>query len=144
MLLSTQSIFSDAQVVTATAASTNIIDFGEPSTPVYGNQLTPDMGMGTPKVFMCELMEDANTDSGAAGDESLTVQIETSTDSSFVHSRVLAESKFETHVKGTRLPVKTLPLHCERYVRLNYVVAGTKPDYKITAGFVAGYQGFRK
>jgi len=52
MLLSTQSIFSDAQVVTATAASTNIIDFGEPGTPVYSNQLTPDMGMGTKSIHV--------------------------------------------------------------------------------------------
>lgn len=70
MIFDAQNLFSDEQAVTATAASTNLIDFGEPR----------DMGTGKP-IYFVVIVDVAFTDSGS--DSTIAVTLETDDNAGF-------------------------------------------------------------
>ncbi|WP_272962323.1 Bbp16 family capsid cement protein [Alcanivorax jadensis] len=127
MLLDAQNLFSDAQAITATAASTNVIDTGSAKDDGKGGSI--------PLLIQCVADFDNLT--------SLTVALQTDTTSGFgsattLYSVVVPLADLKA---GYQTPVITLPQGVERYLRLNYTVTGTAPTVgAITAGIAAGVQ----
>ncbi|WP_319703291.1 Bbp16 family capsid cement protein [Cronobacter sakazakii] len=127
MLLDQQALFSAAQAITATAASTNVIDTGS----------AKDVGKGGDVPLLIQVVEGLNNLT------SLTVAVQTDDNAAFssptdVISMVIPVASL---VSGYKTPVITLPMKMGRYVRLNYTVTGTAPTTgKVTAGIVGGVQ----
>ncbi|MFQ6256115.1 Bbp16 family capsid cement protein [Yersinia enterocolitica] len=126
MILDKLLMFSEAQAVTATAASTDVIDLG----PIKGTKR--DIGVGEPIEFWAMV----NTTATAAGAATLNVQLQTSTDNAtwvtLFDSGSLALASL---VAGKRILSTKVPQGVLKYLRVNYVV-GTGP---LTAGaFTAG------
>ena len=137
MIFDTESMFSDAQAVTATAASTNIIDLGAPQTPMHAQAaITQDVGRGTAAPIRIQVVEAFNTLT------SLKIDIEVDNDVNFGSAKVVASVTvlLADLVAGYVAPMAYLPRGADgRYIRLNYTVAGTDPtEGKITAGWVFG------
>lgn len=140
-ILSKQDEFSDGQAITATAASTNIIDLGATGTPAGSSvALVRDIGKGgmlPMEVLVTEAFNNLT---------SLEVQLEVDDNSSFSSAKLVASTgaiALAKLVKGYRLPFPAeVPEGTdERYFRLRYVVVGTAPTTgKISAGIVAGRQ----
>ena len=119
-------MFSEAQAVTASAASTDVIDLS----PIDGTRR--DIGVGYPLEFWATV----NTTATAAGAATLNVQLQTSPDNStwttLYDSGTLALAALTA---GKRLFSAKVPAGVQRYLRVNYVV-GTGP---LTAGaFTSG------
>ncbi|MEQ9887615.1 Bbp16 family capsid cement protein [Pectobacterium zantedeschiae] len=126
MILDKLLMFSEAQAVTATAASTDVIDLG----PIDGTRR--DIGVGTPLEFFVNV----NTTATAAGAATVNIQLQTSADNStyvtLFDSSALA---LATLTAGKRVASVKVPQGVLRYLRVNYSVA-TGP---LTAGaFTAG------
>jgi hypothetical protein len=137
MLLSKQTLLSDQQAVTASAASTNIIDLGAAGTPVRGNALVRDIGAGQPVGILIQATE-AFTAAGAA---TLTVTLEVDDNDAFGSATTVWTSGAigkATLVAGYRLPIEYLPKGVnERYLRAYYTVAtGPMTAGKITCGLM--------
>ncbi|MBK59427.1 MAG: hypothetical protein CML01_11565 [Pseudomonas sp.] len=127
MLFDAKLLLSNQQAITATAPSTDVIDTGSEK----------DVGKGGCVPLVIQVTEDFNTLT------SLSVAIQTDSDSAFGSPKTLATVTIVlADLKaGYITPVITLPQGCERYIRLNYTVAGTAPTTgKVTAGIVAGVQ----
>lgn len=127
MLFDAKLLLSNQQAITATAPSTDVIDTGSEK----------DVGKGGCVPLVIQVTEDFNTLT------SLAVAIQTDSDSAFGSPKTLATVTIVlADLKaGYITPVITLPQGCERYIRLNYTVAGTAPTTgKVTAGIVAGVQ----
>ena len=126
MILDKLLMFSEAQAVTASAASTDVIDL----IPIDGTRR--DIGVGYPLEFWANV----NTTATAAGAATLNVQLQTSPDNStwttLYDSGTLALAALTA---GKRLFSAKVPAGVQRYLRVNYVV-GTGP---LTAGaFTSG------
>lgn len=140
MIFDAQTLFSDGQAVTATAASTNTIDLGATGTPYGGSALVRDPGKG------CKVPISVTVTEAFATLTSLTISVETDDNTGF--------SSAATVFTTTAIPVATLVLGYsvpmlieipegtkERYVRLKYTVGGSIATAgKITAGIVAARQ----
>lgn len=141
MIMSLQDLYSDAQAITASAASTNYYDRGAKGTP-YGaySALAGDMGKGSIVPLRIQVVE------AFATLTSLKVALQADTDSGFATA---LETIYETEaipvaslVAGyyfnlTQIPMKTT----KRYLRLYYTVAGSNATTgKITAGHVLANQ----
>ncbi|EIY2246820.1 TPA: Bbp16 family capsid cement protein [Klebsiella pneumoniae] len=127
MLLDQQALFSAAQAITATAASTNVIDTGS----------NKDVGKYGDIPLLIQVVEGFNNLT------SLTVTVQTDDNSAFSSaSDVLSMTiPLASLVLGYKSPVITLPMKMERYIRLNYTVTGTAPTTgKVTAGITGGVQ----
>lgn len=127
MILDKENLFSQDQAVTGTAASTNIIDLG----------VNRDIGKGVPIPVLIQVTEDF------AGLTSLTASIETDDNASFSSATVLATSgavPVADLVAGKQMNLQYMPTGTERYLRINYTVAGTGTAGTVTAGVVAGLQ----
>jgi len=127
MLLDQQAIFSAAQAITATAASTNVIDTGS----------NKDVGKYGDIPLLIQVVEGFNNLT------SLTVTVQTDDNSAFSSAAdVLSMTiPLASLVLGYKSPVITLPMKMERYIRLNYTVTGTAPTTgKVTAGITGGVQ----
>ncbi|HCP0430181.1 TPA: hypothetical protein OUT51_002550 [Escherichia coli] len=119
-------MFSEAQAVTNTAASTDVIDLG----PIDGKRR--DIGVGYPLEFWA-LVNEAAT---ASGDATVNIQLQTSENNSswttIYDSGALAKTALTA---GKRVVYAKVPAGVQRYLRVNYSVA-TGP---LTAGeFTAG------
>ncbi|MCK7030064.1 Bbp16 family capsid cement protein [Enterobacter kobei] len=126
MILDKLLMFSEAQAVTASAASTDVIDLS----PIDGTRR--DIGVGYPLEFWATV----NTTATAAGAATLNVQLQTSPDNStwttLYDSGTLALAALTA---GKRLFSAKVPAGVQRYLRVNYVI-GTGP---LTAGaFTSG------
>lgn len=127
MLFDAKLLMSNAQAITASAASTDIIDRGD----------SKDVGRAGDIPLVIQVIESFNTLT------SLTIDLQTDDSSGFGTARSLyqivvplADLKL-----GYQTPVITLPQKTKRYLRVNYTVTGTAPTAgKITAGVVAGVQ----
>lgn len=127
MILDKQLEFSNAQAITATAPSTNVIDLGPKgprgSSTGVGGHLPIEFTVGT--TFT------------AAGAATLTIQIRTSDAADMSGATVVASSQalaLTDLVAGKDVPYyPTLPANMKRYVDLNYVVT-TGP---MTAGTIS-------
>ena len=127
MLLDQQALFSAAQAITATAASTNVIDTGS----------NKDVGKYGDIPLLIQVVEGFNNLT------SLTVTVQTDDNSAFSSAAdVLSMTiPLASLVLGYKSPVITLPMKRERYIRLNYTVTGTAPTTgKVTAGITGGVQ----
>ncbi len=127
MLLDQQALFSAAQAITATAASTNVIDTGS----------NKDVGKYGDIPLLIQVVEGFNNLT------SLTVTVQTDDNSAFSSAAdVLSMTiPLASLVLGYKSPVITLPMKMKRYIRLNYTVTGTAPTTgKVTAGIAGGVQ----
>lgn len=135
MLTSEQQLFSDAQAVTTSAASTNLIDLGATGTVLGAPAaLVRDIAKGKPiPIYVRHLV--------AAGGTSPTfqVQVQIDTDSGFGSATTVATSESvagaaagQEQYVDVYLPEGTN----ERYLRLNYVTGGTTPTHTVEAGIV--------
>lgn len=127
MLLDQQALFSAAQAITATAASTNVIDTGS----------NKDVGKYGDIPLLIQVVEGFNNLT------SLTVTVQTDDNSAFSSAAdVLSMTiPLASLVLGYKSPVITLPMKMERYIRLIYTVTGTAPTTgKVTAGITGGVQ----
>lgn len=139
MILSNQQLFSDAQAVTSTAISENVIDLGLPGTPYRAQgPLRQDIGKGTKVPVLIQVVEDF------AGATSVTIAIECAEnanltgDKNVVHSEQIAVADL---VAGKQTFVQVLPTGLDkRYLGLRYTVAGTATAGAITAGITMGVQ----
>lgn len=111
---------SDDQALTATAASTNTVDFGA----------TRDIAPGEPMYLVV-------TSKAAPGGTSPTIAISIETDdntgfssaTTLVSSGTLAAAAFGL---GTRIVIP-VPHGCERYVRGKFTLGGTSPTFTVDA-----------
>ncbi len=132
--------FSNAQAITATAVSTNVVDLLATGTAFgHAAALKRDFGKGYDIPFLVQVVESFNTLT------SLTVTLQGSTDEAFTSPQTIWTSgavPLATLVAGYRLPISELPEGTTfRYIRLSYTVAGSNPTLgKITAGIVAARQ----
>jgi len=127
MFLDSRLEFSDRQVVTSTATTTNIVDFG---------QKKPNLGGAPTHLYV--VMTVNQTFAGLTG---LTLELEESDQES---------SGFAAVAKGKELKpadlavgaqyIIPMPLHHKRYIRGRYVVAGTATAGKVSLHIVNGLQ----
>ena len=141
MILDTQSMFSDDQAITATAASTNIIDLGATGTVVGSSSaLKRYLGQSEP----IEILVQWTATAVSGGSSTVTVDLETDDNSGFSSATTLATTGAvvkATLVQGHRMSIKFMPEKTERYIRLNYTVATANLTAgTVTAGLVIGTQ----
>ena len=128
-------LFSDGQAVTATAASTNVVDLGS-----HDVDYARDTGLGTSIPLELSVTESFNNLT------SLTISIEIDDNAAFSSPTTIWTSPAYTQAQLATGAKYLLPDHLpagisERYIRLKYTVAGTAPTTgKITAGVSAGRQ----
>lgn len=120
-------LFSDAQALTVTADSTNVIDLG----------VDRNVGQGEPLavVIQTDVAADFTTE-----DEDYTVQIETDSVEAMSSARIIQSRNFVTAnaaelAAGTKI-VMALGHDNERYIQLSFVLAGTTPTWTVTAYLV--------
>lgn len=141
MIFDATTLFSNAQAVTATTASANIIDLGATGT-VFGAAaaIGRDVGKGRQVSIRASVVESFNNLT------SLSIGIETDDNAGFASAKTVwtspAYALADLAVGAKLLLPDDLPVGTdERYVRLKYTVAGTAPTLgKITAGVTAGNQ----
>lgn len=133
MILDKNTLFSDAQAITATAVSTDFLDLQALGvTPHRGAQLLHNVGHKEIPLLI-QVVEAFNTLT------SLTVSIESDDNTSFSSAKsVLSETIVLAGLTlGKKSVIRMLPVIKERYVRIKYTVAGTDPTLgKMTAGIV--------
>ena len=126
MILDTQSLFSNNQVIKTTIASENVIDYGKDGL---------DAGWGETIPLLVQVTEKF------VGLTSLTVALQASDTANFATvDTVYSETKALAALKtGARFALKSVPYGMKkRYWRLYYTVAGTATAGKITAGITMG------
>lgn len=136
MIFDKQTLLSDAQAITVTAASTNVIDLG----PIKTGQVR-DIGKGKQIPLRIQVTE-AFTAGGAA---TLTVALQVDNDEAFGSPTTVWTSPalaLATLIAGyVVIPEYITRRTDERYMRLNYTVAtGPMTAGKITAGVTMGNQ----
>lgn len=118
MFLDNDLKFSDAQAVTAAAASTNVIDLG----PLFTGNTGRNMGTGEP-LYVAISVDTAFTDSGS--NSTLTVALETDDADSFGSAATVATLVTIPALAAAgakyfvRLPIATTVPY-KRYIRLYY------------------------
>ena len=129
MTIDAQTLFSDAQAVTASAASANVLDLG-----VAGRS------SGHPLALFVLCAETAT----AEGAATVTVQLQTDDNADFSSARLLLQTatipKAEL-IAGQRLFLGTVPAGAERFLRLFYSVAsGPLTAGRLSAGLALDLQ----
>lgn len=127
MLFDAKLLMSNKQAITATAASTDVIDTANPK----------DYGKGGDVPLAIQVTESFNNLT------SLAIAIQTDDNSAFSSPKTLATVTVLAAdlVVGYKSPIITLPQGCERFLRINYTVTGTAPTTgRVMAGIVAGVQ----
>jgi hypothetical protein len=132
-------LFSDAQAITATAVSTNVVDLLATGR-AYGHaaNIVKDVGKGNAIPLHIQVVEAFNTLT------SLTVTVQCDDNEAFSSAKnVVAQTiPLAELVAGKTASILVVPPGVdERYLRLNYTVTGTNPTTgKITAGVVMASQ----
>lgn len=123
MILDALNQYSDAQALTATAASTNVVDHGQERRIGTGEPMavliTVDVALaGTSPTFAAALQSDDN--------------------SGFASAATVATTKTYTSLAaGAKVVLPVPPGEAtERYTRLNYTLGGTTPTVTVTAELV--------
>ena len=133
MYIDKQNEFSDAQAVTATAISTNVIDLYAGTGASAANNVLRDIGAGE-DVYLVVLTQTAATDSGS--NATLTVTLESDSTANLatsptVHFSTAALAFAAFSPAGTTLAAVKLPIGSyERYLGVRFTV-GSGP---LTAG----------
>jgi hypothetical protein len=140
MIVDNTLVFSDSQAITATAASTNVIDIGAAGT-AYGAAaaLSRDIGKST------EIPVYASVTQAFNNLTSLKVALESDDNAGFSSAKEIASRTYllAELTLGARLsfPAELPEGTDEQYIRINYTVTGTAPTTgKIFASVVAGRQ----
>jgi hypothetical protein len=142
MIFDRTETFSNAQAITGTTASTNVIDTGASGTVLNATTaLQRDLGKGNPLPLRISAVQSFNNLT------SLQISYQVADDAAFTQNvTTVAQSPAYTLAQmqsgaGHLLP-DTAPVGANRrYHRLLYTVTGTAPTLgAITAGFVAGLQ----
>lgn len=117
MYVDAQNLFSDAQAVTATAASTNYVDLG----PLTGT--ARNIGVGE-DLYIRINVDVALTDSGS--DSTVAITLETDNNTAFSSATTLATvaSVSALAAVGTSYIYKLSSAAYERYIQLRYTVSG--------------------
>ena len=134
MLLDAQLLFSDAQAVTATAASTNLIDLFS---------VQPRIGDGQ-ELYIQVSVDVAFTD--ASSNSTITVTVEQDDNAAFSSAATVQTigTFAALTAAGSRLVARLSPLaYTERYIRLMYTTAnGDLTTGSFTAGVLLGVDSF--
>ena len=137
MYVDSQELFSDAQAVTATAISTNVLDLnGATGTNV---PLTQDIGVGEEATYLMVMTTTTITDTGS--DATLTVTLESDSTANLATAPVVHFSTgalaFATYATAGTIIVQTpLPLgDYKRYLGVRYTVAAGP----FTAGAITAF-----
>ena len=141
MIMDITTQFSNAQAITADAASTNIIDLGATGR-VYGaaSAIIRDVGKGAPVPLVVTVVESFNTLT------SMNISIQVDDDVAFGSPKTVWRSPeyllAQLATGAEFLLPDSLPVGTnERYVRLYYDITGTAPTLgKVTAGTVLARQ----
>lgn len=138
MITSAELTFSTAQNLTATGVSTNVIDLGATGTVLGAPAaLVRDIGKGRPIQILVQLQ-------AAAGgtNPTLDVDLQMDTVEGFGSATVVASAQqVAGGAAGDRVSLYWIPEGTnERYIRLNYTLGGTTPDYTLDAYIVMGDQ----
>lgn len=136
MIFDNQSLLSDAQAITVTAASTNVLDLGPIATGI-----TRDIGKGKPIPLLIQVVEQFT----AVGAATLTVALQVDDNSGFASAKTVwtsaAIALADLAPGDVIIPEYVQRGTDERYLRLNYTVAtGPMTAGKITAGVTMGNQ----
>jgi len=121
MYTDAQNLFSDAQALTATAVSTNVIDLG----------VDRNVGQGEPLAVV--LVTDVAADFTTTN-ETYQIDIETDDNASFSSAVVISRRiPLAALLAAASKLVMPIPHDNERYIRLNYTLGGTTPTWTVTA-----------
>lgn len=140
MITDATTLFSDNQAITATAASTNVIDLGATGTPSGSSvALSRDIGKSAEIPLLLEVTEAFNNLT------SLAIAVQVATDAAFTTPVEVATRTYPlaelTLGKRLGFPAEFPEGTNLRYVRMHYTVTGTAPTTgKIWAGVVASRQ----
>ncbi len=130
MILDKNLQVSTAQVVTATAGSTDVVDLNQDR----------DIGIGD-AVFLV-----VNISAVSGTSPTLTIAIQTDDNSAFSSPATLAQSASLAPPTANSQIVVVLPRTNERYLRANYTVGGTSPSITLDAFFTTnpppGWQAY--
>lgn len=131
MIFDRQTLFSDAQAVTATAASTNTIDLG----PIASGRKRR-VGFGEKIPVVIQVVEDFDTLTSLT----IAVQESDSASSGFADIATTGAIPVASLKAGYRASIDVIPRNqSKRFLRLNYTVTGTNASAgKVTAGVVLG------
>lgn len=133
MIFDQQTLLSDAQAITADAASTNVIDLG----PIASG-IVRDIGKGKPIPLRVQVVETFNNLT------SLGIALQVDSVENFASPKTVWTTTIllADLVAGKVVIPEYVPRGTdERYMRLNYDVTGTAPTTgQITAGVVMGAQ----
>ena len=133
MILDNQTLFSDRQALTATAASTNTIDLS----PI-GPGIVRDIGPGNPIPITVQVV------TAFTGLTSLAVTLQVDDNPTFSSPKNVISSgaiPLASLVAGYQFNMDYIPRGTdERYMRLNYTVVGTGTAGAVTAGVTMGNQ----
>lgn len=127
MYVDYETLMSDDQAITATAASTNLIDLGA----------DVDIGKGEPVNILVQVTEAFNNLT------SLAIALQTDDNTGFSSATTLYTETLALAalVVGARIRMQHMPADNERYLRMNYTVTGTAPTTgQVTAGVVGDIQ----
>ena len=117
--------FSTAQVLTATAVSTNVVDLGVPG----------DVGFGIGEPMDIVIQLDTTADDADA-DETYTVILQTDDDSAFGSPTQIGGTVTITRgtVAGTRFFIPIPPQReMDQFIRLSHTLGGTTPSVTLTS-----------
>ncbi len=142
MLMDLQSMFSNRQAITATAASTDVLDLGAAGTPKFAKgPVIRDLGRGRPIPINIQIVEAFNNLT------SLTVALQVDNDSAFGSPKTVLSVvvPLAELTAGRTIPPFYIPVGVdERYVRLLYTVTGTAPTLgRVTAGLQFGRSNWK-
>jgi hypothetical protein len=135
-ILSLEEIFSDAQAITGTANSTNVIDFGAPGRWIHSDyDIVDEKGNSCIPLFI-QCVEDFDNLT------SLTIALEKDDNAAFGSATtVYSESRTLAQlVAGDKPAIRMIPWKTdEQYLRITYTVVGSAPTVgKMTAGIGCG------
>jgi hypothetical protein len=125
MIIDNHNTFSDAQALTATAVSTNVIDLGK------------DGNIGIGEEMAVQITLDVAAD-GASTDETYSVDVQTDDNVGFSSAASLGTFTIARGSAAGTKKVFIIPkdTSAERYLRLNYTLGGTTPAVTLTAVLV--------
>lgn len=113
---------SDAQALTASAASTDVIDLGSDRDIAPGRQ-----------IYLVVTLDVASD--GTTGDETYTAAIQTDDNSGFSSATTLATVTIPRSSAAGTMFVIPVPYGNERYLRAYYTLGGTTPTVTLSAHF---------
>lgn len=134
MFIDKENLFSNAQAITATAASSDVIDLDGQAVSAARKK----GAIGIDLEILAQVVESFATLT------SLTVALQTDDDSAFGTAETVVQTAAiatASLVVGHQFRLSSLPHRLKRYVRLLYTVAGSNATAgKVTAALVLGRQ----